>query len=413
VNDEVLICRVEPDSGPEGWVVVDSTVAGRSTGGLRMLPDLTEAELRLLARAMTLKFGLLGLPQGGAKAGVRFDPEAPEPERLACLQRFALAIRPLLRSRWYLPLEDMGTDNATIRRVLSQVGAPLRYRDLRGRRSGYWTACGVFAAACEACRLRGWQIRGCTIAVEGFGKVGSALAEMFARAGARVIAVSTSRGALHSERGLDIRRLAQLARHSGSAIVELYPDAERLPRERLLEVDADVLAPCARHHSVHAGNAAQVRARVIVPGANAPLTPEAESRLEARDVLCVPDFLANAGGVLGGTMEFAGMPDRLIQGMLSDTLARLTRWALREAASCGLTPRQFAEAAALARHAEIRKQAERPGLGSRLFAAALALYRRGLIPAVLVGRLAPLYFARLARAQPLGRTDGSAGENRY
>jgi len=413
VNEDVLICRVEPASGAEGWVVMDSTVAGRSTGGLRMLPDVTEAELRLLARAMTLKFGLLGLPQGGAKAGVRFDPEAPEPDRLACLRRFALAIRPLLRSRCYLPSEDMGTDNRTIRRVLLEIGVPVRHRELRGHRSGYWTACGVFAAAREACRVLGWDLRDRTIAIEGFGKVGGALAELFARAGARVVAVSTSRGALYCERGLDVAGLTQLARQTGSSMIEHYTCADRLPRERLVEIDADVLAPCARHHSIHAGNVARLRARLIVPGANAPLTPEAESLLEARGVLCVPDFLSNAGGVLGGTMEFAGMPEGQIRSTLEDTLARLTRWVLREAAARRLTPRQFAEAAALARHAEIRRQAERPGPGSRLFAAALELYRRGLIPAMLVGRLAPLYFARLARRHPFGRTDGSAGENRY
>ena len=413
MNDDVLICRVEAGAGPEGWVVVDSTIAGRSTGGLRMLPDVTEADLRLLARAMTLKFGLLGLPQGGAKAGVRFDPEAPEPDRLACLRRFALAIRPLLRNRSYLPHEDMGTDNRTIRQVLLEVGAPVRHRELRGHRSGYWTACGVFAATREACRTLGWELRDRKVAIEGFGKVGGALADLFARAGARVIAISTSRGALYSERGLDIRRLAELARQAGSAVVDRYPDAERLPPERLLEVDADLLAPCARHYSIHAGNAMRVRARLIVPGANAPLTPEAESLLEARGVLCVPDFLANAGGALGGTMEFAGMPEVRIRSMLEETLERLTRTVLREAATQGQTPRQVAEAAALARHAEIRRHAEQPGPGSRLLAAALELYRRGLIPAVLVGRLAPIYFVRLARRQLLAPTGNSTSENKY
>jgi glutamate dehydrogenase/leucine dehydrogenase len=157
----------------------------------------------------------------------------------------------------------------------------------------------------------------------------------------------------------------------------------------------------------------RVRARLIVPGANAPLTPEAESLLEARGVLCVPDFLANAGGALGGTMEFAGMPEVRIRSMLEETLERLTRTVLREAATQGQTPRQVAEAAALARHAEIRRHAERPGPGSRLLAAALELYRRGLIPAMLVGRLAPIYFVRLARRQLLTPTGDSTSENKY
>ena len=397
MSSDALVCRAEKGGEPFGWVVVDSAVGGRSCGGLRMLPDVSEEELRLLARAMTLKFGLLGLPQGGAKAGVRFDPEAPEQERAARLEQFGRAIRPLLCSRLYLPFADMGTDNQAIRRMLRAVGAPVRRRELRGERSGFWTACGVFAAARRACRHLGWALEGRTAAVEGFGKVGGALARLLAAAGVRVTAVATSRGALFDPRGLDVDRLSRLAGRAGSALVEEYREADRLPRERLVEAPADILAPCARHHSIHAGNAGSVRARLIVPGANVPLTAEAEGELEARGVLCLPDFLANAGGVLGGTMEFAGLPGARIRRLLDGALERLAGWLLEESAARRCCLRPLAEAAALARHAEVRRRAESPGWSGRLFEAGLELYRRGLIPAVLVGRLAPLYFRRLAR----------------
>ncbi|MGC8795205.1 MAG: Glu/Leu/Phe/Val family dehydrogenase, partial [Bryobacteraceae bacterium] len=358
---------------------------------------VSEEELRLLARAMTLKFGLLGLPQGGAKAGVRGDPEVSEEQRLARLRQFVLAIRPLLSSRLYLPCADMGTDNRIIRRVLVESGVPLRHRELRGSRSGYWTACGVLGAARAACRHAGLDLAGCTVAIEGFGAVGSALAQLLARAGATVVAISTSRGALYCERGLDVDRLVELARESGSGVVERYQCAERIPRERLLEVEADLLLPCARHHTIHAGNVAHVRAPIVVPGANVPMTPEAEAALEARGVLCVPDFVANAGGTLGSTMEFAGMPESSIRRMAERAVADLAAWVLREAPARGLTLRKLAERVALERHAQIREDAERGSLGRLLFATALELYRRGVIPAALVGRLAPHYFARIAR----------------
>lgn len=402
MSDSVLICRVEADGGPFGWLVVDSTLAGRATGGLRMLPDVTEQELRILARAMTLKFGLLGLPQGGAKAGVRFDPEAPQQERLDCLLRFLRALGPLLRSRVYLPFADIGTDNRMLRRALIEIGAPVRRRELRADRSGYWTACGVFAAAREVCRQAGIELAGRTVAIEGFGKVGSALACLLAGAGAKIVAVSTSRGGLYCEEGLNADLLAERARQQGSRFVENFPGTACLPRERLLELEVEILAPCARHHSIHAGNVPRVRARMVVPGANAPCTPEAERELEARGVLCVPDFLANCGGALGGTMEFAGIKEAVIRRMLDETIARLTRWAFEQSRRERSSPREVAERAALARHAALRRQAEAPTPLSRLFAAALALYRRGVIPAALVGRLAPFYFARLVRRGPGG-----------
>ncbi len=397
MSSDALVCRAEQAGEPFGWVVVDSAVRGRSCGGLRMLPDVGEEELRLLARAMTLKFGLLGLPQGGAKAGVRFDPEAPQPERAACLERFGRAIQSLLRSRLYVPFADMGTDNPSIRRMLQAVGAPVRRRELRGERSGFWTACGVFAAARRACRHLGWSLEGRSAAIEGFGKVGGSLARLLAGAGVRVTAVATSRGALFNPGGLDVDRLSRLAERAGSALVEEYREADRLPRERLIEAPADILAPCARHHSIRADNAGSVRARLIAPGANAPLTAEAERRLEDRGVLCLPDFLANAGGVLGGTMEFAGLPEGLLRRLLETALERLAGWLLEEAAARRCSLRLLAEAAALARHAELRRRAESPGWSGRLFEAGLELYRRGLIPAAVAGRLAPLYFRRLAR----------------
>jgi len=400
MSDGQIVCHAVSAGETVGWLVVDSTVRGRACGGLRMLPDVSEAELRLLARAMTLKFGLLGLPQGGAKAGLRGDPEGPVSERNALLVRFARAIEPLLSRRVYAPFPDMGTDNQAIRQALTAVGVAVRRRELGVTLSGYWTACGVFAAARASCSRLGWPLAGRTAAVEGFGKVGRELARLLAAAGVRVVAVSTSRGALFHERGLDVERLSRLAEEFGSGIVDMYREAQRLPRELLVEAPVDVLLPCARHHSIDAGNAARISARLIVPGANHPLTGEAEAELEARGVLCLPDFLTNAGGALGGTMEFAGLPPVLIRSFVEGALERLVRWLLAEMAAGRGAIRKLAEVAALERHAEVRRRAESPSWSGRLFEAGLELYRRGVIPAAVVGRLAPLYFHRLVRRLP-------------
>lgn len=127
-----LACTVIRDGSPVGFLAVDSTVAGRACGGLRLAPGVDEAEVRVLARSMTLTYGFLGLPQGGAKAGVRGDPEAPEEERRALLRAFGRAIAPLLRARLYTPGPDMGTTNEDIRQMLAAAGARPRRRELRG-----------------------------------------------------------------------------------------------------------------------------------------------------------------------------------------------------------------------------------------------------------------------------------------
>ena len=159
-----------------GYVAVNSTVAGRSCGGVRMMPDLTEDEVRALARAMTLKYGYLGLPQGGAKAGVIGDPEAPEGERRTILGEFAREIAPLLRARAFIPSTDMGTSNADIRFMLESAGVKVRRRELLGNSSGYYTAVSAVAGVAEAARRAGLALSRATAAVEGFGRVGREVA---------------------------------------------------------------------------------------------------------------------------------------------------------------------------------------------------------------------------------------------
>jgi len=374
-----------------GYVAVDSTVGGRSTGGLRMAPDVPEEEIRDLARSMTLKFGVVGLPQGGAKACVLGDPEAPVGERAARLEAFGRAVAPLLASRLYQPDVDMGTGPGDIERVLRAAAVVPGRRSLRAPRSGRDTARTVFASVRAALAHRGEELTGRTAAVEGFGSVGGALAGMLAAAGVRVVAVSTSRGAVRDDDGLDIERLRELARERGSAFVEDAP-GERIGTDALLELPVDVLCPCARWRAIDGRNVDRIVAPVVASGANAPITSEAERALAARDVIVVPDFVANCGGVLGGTMAFAAVPEDAIRHTLSERWEAWVDALLGESARAGVPPRNVAEPYALARHDEARAAAERPSIAGRAFDAGLALHRRGWLPPGLVGRLAGSWF---------------------
>jgi glutamate dehydrogenase/leucine dehydrogenase len=368
-----------------GYVAIDSTIAGHCCGGLRMLPDVTETEMAGLARAMTLKYGFLSLPQGGAKAGVRGDPEAPPEVRRERLLAFGREIAPLLRSRRYVPHPDMGTNNTDIRSLLEAVGVKVKHRELRVKASGYYTALTVMAGVKQGARHLGLDLSRASVAIEGFGKVGSALGGLLDAAQVRVIAVSTSRGALYNPHGLDMKRLCA---ETGSDFVERYRDADHLDRAALLELPVDILCPCARHDSIHAGNAARIAAKLISPGANNPITTEAERMLEARSVLCLPDLVTNSGGVLGGTMEFAMQPRDVIERFVDQHIgARIARL-LGQSES----PRALAERDARARFAAMQQAAEHPTLKGRLMEVGLECHRRGWAPGGLIRKLSLPYF---------------------
>jgi glutamate dehydrogenase (NAD(P)+) len=359
-----------------------------------MLPDLEEAEIRALARTMTLKYGFLGLPHGGAKAGVRCEPEAPQAERLQHLREFARAVSPLLRSRIFIPAPDMGTTNNDIRYLLEAAGVRIKRRELRGTLSGYYTALSVFTGVRQAAHHLGLALSECTVAIEGFGKVGRALMDLVIAAGARVVAISTAKGAIFNPKGLDGGRLRELASTVGSEVVNHYNQAERLESAQMLELPVDVLCPCARHNSLRTDNAPRIAARIICPGANNSITPEAEHLLYGRGVLSLPDFVTNCGGVLGGTMEFASLSSEQIAAFIDRHIGSRIAWILNEAERRHMLPHEIALAVALRRFREIRRSKAHPTPRSRLFEAGLEFYRRGWIPGLLVAPLSLPYFKK-------------------
>jgi glutamate dehydrogenase (NAD(P)+) len=378
-----------------GHVRIDSTVSGRARGGLRLMPDITEHELDLLARAMTLKYGFLGLPQGGAKAGVIGDPEAPAHERAALLKHFAAQAVDLLTTSAYVPDSDMGTSGPEIQAMLEGVGVRVARREYRGHLSGLYTAATVFESARAAAAAVNLEPGACRVAIEGFGRVGQPLAEMFAAAGTAVVAISNRHGGLHDPRGLDIAALAGLLRSAGLEAAEAAGLGRRIAATDLKFIPAEILCPCARHESITPGDVDAIGAAVISCGANGPITPEAELRLWQRGTVCVPDFVANAGGVLGGTMEFAGWRAREITAFCAQYYRPRVAALITEARGMDRPLRELAEEIALRRFAGVKHLAEEGSWLQRGWGAALGLYRAGWLPARLVRRLSAGYFTRL------------------
>jgi glutamate dehydrogenase (NAD(P)+) len=370
-----------PDNAqPLGWVVIDSLVRGRSHGGLRISHHVSSQELIVLAHRMTLKFGFLGLANGGAKAGIVGDPEASVEARGKQLKYFAAAIRPLIESRKYLPHADMGTTEPEIRNAFGNLPRQPSRED-----SGFFTSIGVHLAARVALEKRGKQFEKITAAIEGFGKVGASVAQLLTESGAKVVAISTSSGALYRKEGLPIQELRRLAGSRGSSFVLDYREAERITNQELLGLPVNLLCPCAISGTIHPGNAPKIQAEIICPGANAPFTSEAEQILAQRGTVVLPDFITNSGGVLGGTMSFAGIPAPRIRPLMSEYLAPQFKMLFEKNSA-------EVEQYCLDRHQKNKMAAERGGVKQKLFETGISLYRRGLVPRFLVGNLAENYF---------------------
>jgi glutamate dehydrogenase (NAD(P)+) len=297
-----------------GYRVQHNYSRGPGKGGVRFDAAVHLDEVRALAMWMTWKCALLDVPYGGAKGGVRIDPRhysAGELERVT--RRYTSEIAPLIGPDHDIPAPDVGTDEQTMawmmdtysvgrgHTVLGVVtGKPIALGGSQGRAAS--TSRGVVAVALEALRHRGIRPDGATAAVQGFGKVGRGAARFLAEEGLRVVAVSDVNGAVHDPRGLDLPALEAHVEVTGSVVG--FPGSTPIGHDELLTSDVDLLVPAAVEGVVHAGNAAALRARIVVEGANGPLTADADRILAERDVLVVPDILANAGGVVVSYFEW-------------------------------------------------------------------------------------------------------------
>jgi glutamate dehydrogenase/leucine dehydrogenase len=333
-------------SGCIGIVAVDNLTLGPAIGGLRLDPAVTPAEVVRLARAMTLKSAAAGLPHGGAKAGIRTPGPLDPLTREGVIRAFAQAIRHLTE---YIPGPDMGTDETAMAWVHDEIGRAVGLPALLGGipldeigATGYGLAVCADALA-AAGRL---ELAGCRVAIQGFGAVGRHAARFLAERGAIVVAVSDVTGAVYDPHGLDVAALTVFNRTN--PLVD-YPDAKQLDRDELLTVDCDLLIPAARPDALHEGNAPQVKARVIIQGANIPATAAAEEILQARGVLNIPDFVANAGGVICAATELHGGDRARALSDIAERITANTTELLDRVATTGWPPRVAAEAMARVR----------------------------------------------------------------
>ncbi len=341
---------------------------GPAKGGLRFAPNVDLDEVRALAMWMTWKCALLDVPYGGAKGGVRIDPRnysQAELERVT--RRYTSEILPIIGPERDIPAPDIGTDERTMAWMMDTysvssgytvpgvvTGKPVSLGGSLGRASA--TSAGVVHVALAALAHRGVPVAGATAAVQGFGKVGAGAAQFLAEAGVTVVAVSDQYGAVHAAGGLDVPALQAHVAATGSVVG--FGGGEVLDPPALLELDVDLLVPAAVEGVLHGGNAARVRARIVVEGANGPTTGEADRILDEAGVLVVPDILANAGGVIVSYFEWVQSNQAYwwSRQEVDDRLERrmLQAWdgVLATAGARGLTLREAATVTAVERVAD-------------------------------------------------------------
>ncbi|HEV8662178.1 MAG TPA: Glu/Leu/Phe/Val dehydrogenase [Candidatus Methylomirabilis sp.] len=297
-----------------GYRVQHNVTLGPGKGGIRYHPDTTLEEVTALAMLMTWKCALMGLPYGGAKGGVRCDPEtmsAGELERMT--RRYTSEIVLAIGPDRDVPAPDLYTNDQTMAWIMDTysmqkggtvpgvvTGKPVLLGGTLGRLEA--TGRGVAIMAEEACRATGRPLAGAAVAVQGFGNVGGVAARLLHEAGCRIVAVSDVRGGITSGAGLDVPRLLEHVREN--KYVERFPGAERIANAELLTCPCDILIPAALQGQITPANAEQIRARIIVEGANGPTLPEADAMLARRGIFVVPDILANAGGVTVSYFEW-------------------------------------------------------------------------------------------------------------
>lgn len=296
-----------------GYRVQHCGVRGPYKGGIRYHPSVTMDEVKALAMWMTWKCAIVNIPFGGGKGGVRVDPKKlskGELERLT--RRYTTALIPFISPERDVPAPDVYTDEQVMAWIMDTysnfagyavpgivTGKPVELGGSMGRNSA--TGRGVAIIARESAKAIGMKLEEASVAVQGFGNVGYWASKILHKMGARIVAVSDSRGGIYDEKGLDPDRVLAYKKESGSVVGF---GGEYITNEELLTLEVDILIPAAIENVINEQNMRDVKARMIVEGANGPVTPKAEEYLDKKCELIVPDILANAGGVVVSYFEW-------------------------------------------------------------------------------------------------------------
>lgn len=299
----------------EGHRVIHDNVLGPAKGGIRYKPDVTLDEVKALAAWMTWKCAVVNVPFGGAKGAIRCNPKELSLRELEQVtRRYTSEMMDVIGPDRDIPAPDMNTNEQVMAWIMDTysmharktenavvTGKPVVLGGSKGRKEA--TGRGVVTVTLAALNKSGIMANKCTVAIQGFGNVGSVTARLLYEQGARIIAISDISGGYYNSDGIDIVRALDYATGHGGSL-EGFDGAEAISNETLLELECDVLIPAALQDQINKRNAGQIKAKIIVEGANGPVTASADSILDEAGIMIIPDILANAGGVTVSYFEW-------------------------------------------------------------------------------------------------------------
>jgi glutamate dehydrogenase/leucine dehydrogenase len=339
-----IVHLYNPAVGLKAVVAVDNVACGPAIGGIRMAPDVSTEEAFRLARAMTLKNAAAGLPHGGGKSVIFADPKMPAGEKEQLIRAFACAMRDVTE---YIPGPDMGTDERCMAWIHDEIGRAVGLPSaLGGIPLDEIGATGFGLSVCvDAARsFCDFALRGARVVVQGFGSVGKHAARFLAATGAVLVGAADSQGTLFNPQGIEVARLIEL-KDAGKSVLD-YPSGAKLDQDAVIDLECDIWIPAARPDVLRADNAARLKAKLVVQGANIPCTSEAEQILHDRKVLVIPDFIANAGGVICAAVEYHGGTQALAFQTIEEKIRTNTTSVLAESSNTRVLPRRAAVALA-------------------------------------------------------------------
>lgn len=345
---EYVLMIYDPKIRMAGFLVIDNTALGPGKGGIRMTPNVTVEEVMRLARTMTWKNALADIPFGGAKAGIAMPADIAPELKKQFVQSFARALKPLIPSK-YIAGPDVNSGEREMQWFAEAVGVweaatgkPAKFCD--DEKCGLphelgSTGFGVARAAKVAAEIFGLDIRGATVAIEGFGNVGAFAFKHLAEMGAKIVAVSDSKGNIYLSDGLDFAAVMKTKQEKKSVIH--YKGARKFSDEDFWGLGVDIFIPAAVTDVINDSNKNKIRAKIIVEGANIPMREEIESELFKRGIMIVPDFVANAGGVISSYAEYMGYsPDQMFE-LVKEKITKTTREVMEKSVSEKRNPREI------------------------------------------------------------------------
>jgi len=335
-----IIHIYEPNVGLKGILVVDNIAMGPSIGGLRIAPDVSVNECFRLARAMTLKNAAAGLPHGGGKMVIYGDPKMPLQQKQQIVRAAAASLR---NQEAYIFGPDMGTNEECMAWVRDEngrsVGLPRELGGIPLDEIGA-TAWGLMQATHVAMDYVDFELAGARVVIQGFGSVGKHSARFLAEQGAKIVAVNDSRGTIFNADGLDVDALFEL-KQAGKSVID-FSGGKTLEQDAIIDIECEIWIPAARPDVINEQNLDRLNTRLIVQGANIAITEGAEKLLYEKGILCIPDFISNAGGVICAAMEYKGATQQAAMATIAEKVSDNSRKVIEISKAKNIQPREAA-----------------------------------------------------------------------